>query len=64
MFKRDVKKQFNENKYNVLTAKGKVSILLSQRQIKPFSINARYNITACVFRIGVMQKSQLAKVPF
>lgn len=23
MFKREIKKQFNENKYNVLTAKGK-----------------------------------------
>ena len=28
MFKREIKKQFNENKYNVLTAKGKTPYLL------------------------------------
>ena len=27
MFKRDIKKQFNENKYNLLTQKGSISIL-------------------------------------
>ena len=29
MFHRDVKKQFNENKYNVLTAKGKKALILN-----------------------------------
>ena len=27
MFRRDIKKQFNENKYNILTMKGKKTLL-------------------------------------